>query len=217
MPERVTASFIPKESLMQDRVKRPSGPSAFAFLNVVGIVIIILTAVSAGGIFLFKSYTEQSIASKKVTLDRQRAAFEPATIEDLQRLDARIQTARALLSRHHALSLVFDELEARTGGAVRFRSFSFEPAGQGAFVIDMSGSARSFNSVAIQSESFGDSAVIRDPMFSNLNLDTAGNVVFDFSATIDPSRIPFGLLIEPRTQSAPQPGAGESAPSEPFI
>ena len=217
MPERVTASFIPKESIMQDRKPRPSGPGALAFLNVVGIVIIILTAVIAGGMFLLKSYTEQSIASKKETLDRQRAAFEPATIEDLQRLDARITTARSLLSRHHALSLVFDELEARTGGAVRFRSFSFESGGQGGYVIDMSGSAKSFNSVAIQSEAFGESAIIRDPMFSNLNLDAQGNVVFDFSASIDPVRIPFSLFIDSRGTAPSGAVPVPPAPQEPLI
>lgn len=195
MPDRVTTSFIPKESLMQDRTPRAPRRSPFVFLNLIGAGILIVTVIASGGVFLLKSYTEQSIAAKRVSLDRQRAAFEPATIEELLRLDKRINASAALLKSHYALTLIFDDLEARTGENVRFKTFKYEPAGTGRFAVSMSGTAKSFNSVAVQSDSFGKSSIIKDPIFSNLNLDQNGNVIFEFGGLVDPVRINFSTLI----------------------
>lgn len=194
---------------MQDRSPRTQRRSPFVFLNIIGAGILIVTVLAAGGVFLLKSYTEQSIASKRISLDRQRAAFEPATIEELLRLDKRINASSALLKSHYALTLIFDDLEARTGENVRFKSFKYEPAGAGRFVVSMNGTAKSFNSVAIQSDSFGKSNVVKDPIFSNLNLDQNGNVVFDFSAFVDPVRINFATMIAGAAASQEVPDAVE--------
>ena len=209
MPDRVTTSFIPKESLMQDRSPRPQRRNPFVFLNLIGAGILIITVLAAGGVFLLKSYTEQSIASKRTSLDRQRAAFEPATIEELLRLDKRINASSALLKSHYALTLIFDDLESRTGENVRFKTFKYEPAGPGRFAVSMSGTAKSFNSVAVQSDSFGKSNVVKDPIFSNLNLDPSGNVVFDFGAFVDPVRINFATMIAGAAASPGLPDAVE--------
>lgn len=195
MPDRVTTSFIPKESLMNDRSPRTPRRSPFVFVNLVAAGILVVTVIAAGGVFLLQSYTEQSITSKRQSLDRQRAAFEPATIEELLRLDKRLNASSGLLKSHTALTLVFDDLEARTGENVRFKNFKYESAGPSRFAITMNGTAKSFNAVAIQSDSFGKSNYIKDPIFSNLNLDPSGNVVFDFGAVVDPVRISYATLV----------------------
>ncbi len=59
----------------------------------------------------------------------------------------------------------------------------------------MNGTARSFNAVALQSDAFGKSSIFKDPIFSNLNLDQEGDVVFDFSAVIDPVRVSYAALV----------------------
>lgn len=194
---------------MQDRSPRPQRRNPFVFLNLIGAGILIITVLAAGGVFLLKSYTEQSIASKRTSLDRQRAAFEPATIEELLRLDKRINASSALLKSHYALTLIFDDLESRTGENVRFKTFKYEPAGPGRFAVSMSGTAKSFNSVAVQSDSFGKSNVVKDPIFSNLNLDPSGNVVFDFGAFVDPVRINFATMIAGAAASQGLPDAVE--------
>lgn len=180
---------------MHDRNPRAPRKSPLVFVNIIAIGILVLAVASSGGIFLFKTYTEQSIVSKRQSLDRQRAAFEPATIEELLRLDKRINASGGLLKAHTALTILFDDLETRTGENVRFKNFKFESSGQGKFSISMGGSAQSFNSVALQSDSFGKSAIVKDPIFTNLNLDQNGEVVFDFSAIIDPARINYATLV----------------------
>ncbi len=186
---------------MNDRGPRPSRQSPLVFLNIVAGAILVLAVVTTGGVFLFKTYTEQSITAKRQSLDRQRAAFEPATIEELLRLDKRIIASQALLKSHTSLTLLFEDLEARTGENVRFKNFKYTSAGQGAYTVVMNGTARSFNAVALQSDAFGKSNIMKDPIFTNLNLDQSGEVVFDFSAMIDPARISYASLVAGAAQS----------------
>jgi hypothetical protein len=203
MPDRVTTSFIPKESLVSERVTKQTSKNPLIFINIVAGGILLAAVVASVGIFLLKTYTVQSIESKKVSLDRQRAAFEPATIEALLRLDKRINASSGLLKSHVALSLLFDDLEARTNTNVRYKNFKYEPGGSGRFLISMSGTAKSFNAVALQSDSFGKSTIIKDPIFSNLNLDQNGDVIFDFTGVIDTSRVSYAAAALSAVEPVP--------------
>lgn len=195
MPDRVTTSFIPKESLVSERGPRLPTRNPFAFVNLIAGVILVGAIAICGGLFLFQTYTQSSIKSKQESLERQRAAFEPATIQELLRLDKRLTASNTLLKNHTALSLLFNDLEARTGANVRFKDFKFEPAGTGHMTVSMSGTAKSFNAVALQSDAFGKSAILKDPIFAGLNIDQTGTVVFTFTALVDPVRLGYATLV----------------------
>lgn len=171
--------------------KKTVGGSPVALISIVTGGLLILSVLASGGIFLFERYTIQSIESKKESLDRSRAAFEPATIRELSRLNTRIETGKLLLSEHVALSRLFDDLESKTLSTVRFRDFSYSTAAPGRVVVVMSGTASSFNSVALQSESFSKSSIITEPLFTNVNINETGSINFDFSAVIDLSRTKY--------------------------
>ena len=217
MPDRVTTSFIPKESLTSERGPVSPRKNPFVFLNIIAGGIIVLAILAAGGIFLLKTYTESSIASKRDSLEKQRAAFEPATIEELLRLDKRLTASAGLLRGHVALSLLFDDLESRTMENVRFKSFTYEQGAGNKFAISMGGIAKSFNSVALQSDAFGKSNIIKDPIFENLNIDQTGDVIFDFTAEVDPARISYATVVA-AAGAAPVPpstDSGSLVPEEP--
>jgi hypothetical protein len=52
----------------------------------------------------------------------------------------------------------------------------------------MSGAARSFNTVALQSQEFSKSTIVTEPRFTNVNIDKDGSIRFDFTGTIDATR-----------------------------
>jgi hypothetical protein len=190
MEERVQTSFIPKASLEVERKQvRPSGQVALA--NVIAGVILILAILGAAGMFAFQQLTTKAISDKQASLERSRGAFEPATIKELSRLNKRIESGGMLFTNHVALSNLFNELEKLTLSSVRFADFSFEHTAQGRVVISAKGEAASFNAVALQSGDFSKSAIITDPIFSNVNISRTGTIDFDFSAVIDPSRIRY--------------------------
>ncbi|MEK9176756.1 MAG: hypothetical protein AAB923_00500 [Patescibacteria group bacterium] len=188
MDERVKTSFIPKASLKVEHEK-PRGADSVALVNTIAGVIMVIVLVVSAGVFLYREYTIRSIASKKQSLQVSREAFQPATIKELSRLNARIETAKTLLQGHISLSRLFDDLEARTLASVRFSNFAFDGTSSGKLALTMDGHATSFNAVALQSVEFSKSDVITDPIFSNVNINQNGDVAFNFTAVIDGSEL----------------------------
>jgi hypothetical protein len=205
MEERVKTSFIPKTSLETPGFKRPHGDPA-ALANIVAGALLVLAIAGAGGVYFFQQYTQSSITSKQDSLARSREAFEPDTIKQLAKLDTRIETGKTLLSTHVAVSDLFDELEKLTLSSVRYTNFDYSVVAPGHVVLTMSGQAASYNAVALQSDAFSKSAVITDPIFSNVNVDKNGYITFDFTAVIDTSH----MLYAPGNASA-----SASAPASP--
>jgi hypothetical protein len=109
----------------------------------------------------------------------------------------------SLLAAHLSPSLLFDEIEARTLSSVRFSNFQFGVTTGGKYSISMSGLAKSFNAVALQSDAFGHSDIISNPIFSNINFDQTGAVAFDVTASVNPARISYtGVSNAPTVPTA---------------
>ena len=188
MEERVKTSFIPKTSLQMPSGGRPQhNPAALA--NIVAGALLILAIVGAGGVYFFQIYTASQITAKQNSLAQARSAFEPSTIQQLARLDTRIETAKTLLANHVAVSNLFDELEQLTLSSVRYTNFNYSAVSPGHVVLTMSGEAASYNAVALQSDEFAKSSIITDPIFSNVNVNQNGLITFDFTAIINTSNM----------------------------
>lgn len=201
MEERVKTSFIPKSSLKVERTEAKR-QSPIALIIIITGAILAFTVLAAGGIFVFERYTLQSIESKRQSLERSRAAFEPATIKELSRLDTRITTGYSLLQKHVAVSALFDELEKRTLSTVRFNDFAYSIADASRVLVTASGEAASFNAVALQSDAFSKSSIITEPIFSNVNISKTGTIIFNFTAVIDTTRMGYtgpGTSVETAT------------------
>jgi len=179
-------SFIPKAPLASTT---PSGYQrrGVSIFSLISIIIFITAIALSAGVFLYKQYQVQNLADKKASLERARAAFEPALIQELGRLDKRIEHAKGLLSRHAALSLFFKTLGESTLQNVQFKSLSISADVDGKTEVHLNGIARSYASVALQSDAFGKTKGLKSPMFSALNLDQSGNVAFSVSAFLDSS------------------------------
>lgn len=206
MQERVKTSFIPKASLQTERLHTAKG-SPIGIINVVASIILIFAILAAVGLFIFEQFTVQNLDRKRASLDRARAAFEPATIKELSRLNTRLTVGGTLLSGHIMPSVIFDELERITLSSVRFSDFSFSEVSPGRFEVSMAGSARSFNALALQSDAFGGSELFTGPIFEGLDLDDTGNVVFSVTATVDASRMRFDGSVGGRS-AAPSDDSG---------
>ncbi|MES2059892.1 MAG: hypothetical protein V4438_02590 [Patescibacteria group bacterium] len=182
METKFSTSFIPKTNLAPvDRsVKKPLG--LFAFL---ATIIFFISAVIAAGAFGWEKYLESSKASMQSDLDKNIKAFEPQTIDQYVRLDNRINSAKELLAKHVAVSYIFDFLADKTLQSVGFSDFKYSVATDGVASLAMNGVAKSYNAVAYQSTVFGAERALKGPIFSNLDLDNQGDVVFNFTTNID--------------------------------
>lgn len=191
MEPQFRTSFIPKKTLTAGAALEKVKGNSLGIISLIALIIALGAVVLSVGIFLYQQILTSSIARKAETLERARAAFEPALIQELVRLDARIQSAGVILNEHLAPSTLFSILEDSTLKSVRFSNFSLNRVGDNKIGISMQGVANNFNGVALQADIFGKSKAIKEPIFSNLNLDQTGKAVFTVTAFVDPAFINF--------------------------
>ena len=187
MDPQVRTSFIPKKPIESGQPSRRSGGMGIFFF--VSMVLFLGSIALAGGAFAYEKYLAQSITSKSDQLDRARAAFEPATIQDLMRLDDRLHYSKQIINTHVAPSTIFDLLSASTLTSVSFSKFNFTLSPDGKATLGLEGNTRTFSEVALQSDEFGKVRALRDVLFSNFNVQDSGAVLFAVNATLDPGFI----------------------------
>lgn len=218
MPPQAQTSFIPKKPLDTAAPRRPAGASSLGFFFFIGLFVFLVSLVGAGGVFAYKTYVEQSIQSKSDSLAKAEAAFDINTIQDLIRLDSRIKNARTLLASHVAPSAIFAFLSQQTLQSVQFSNFNYTLDEEGGAKITMQGQADNFSSVALQSDQFGASKVLKDVIFSGIQTSATGRVTFAVAATVDPSLINFSKNLgnpatQPVIETTPVPTQTTSTPA----
>jgi len=208
-------SFIPSDAAQTQRVPRAGGNGLVDLLTLISIVLLVASGALAVGVFLYQQYLQSSIASKTDQLERASAAFEPALIRELTRLDDRMRVASDVLGRHFAPSVFFHMLEQTTIQTTTFKSLTLEASDSSHMTIKMNGLADSVNSIAYQADLFSKIGVITSPIFSNIDRQPEG-VRFDFSAQLNPTALNYAALVRGLPQAAPQvtPPAAEATSTE---
>ena len=207
MDPQVSTSFIPKKPLIEGR---RGGSSGLIFL--LALLFFVGSLVAAGAAFLYGAYLTNSLASKIQSLETAEGALESAgAIESLVRLDSRINQAKGLLAEHVSPSAIFFFLSAQTLERVRFTSFDYQLADDGSAAINLDGVTDDFPTIALQSDQFGASKVLRNIIFSDIVVQEEG-VTFSLSATVDPALLLYSKNL---TQASTLPPVEESVPAEP--
>ncbi len=190
-----SVSFIPKAPLAS---ATPSGyrRATVGIMTLVAAILFITSVALAAGAFVYEKYLKSSLVQKQADLEKARGAFDPALIEEIRRLDTRIEHSKEILSRHVAFSSLFDILSRSTLQNIQFKSFSLitDPNGSNS-QISLKGFGRSYASVALQADAFNKVPGFKDPIFSELNLDQSGKVSFSFKASIDSKNFKYESSI----------------------
>lgn len=189
METKFQTSFIPKTTL--DPIANNAAHRPLGFFSFITSIIFFITVLVAGGAFGWHKYLDSSKLKIQSDLDRNIKSFEPQTLDEYVRLNNRIDSAKTLLAKHVAVSYVFDFLEEQTIQSVKFNDFKYEIGTDGSALLTMNGEAKSYNAVAYQAEVFGKERALKTPLFSNLDLDTFGNVIFNFTTKVDPGFITY--------------------------
>lgn len=192
MVDSIGTSFIPKKdsSLIEEKTKK-----SIDFVLLVSVFIFSVAVISSLGVFLYQNFLESNIEESKIMLERERGNFDIDSIKVLSRLNDRIISSEELLNKHIDPTGFFEFLEEKTLKNIQFKSLDFTYKDGDTKVI-MEGVARNYSSVALQSDIFGESPYIKNPIFSNLDVNNIGDVIFDFSATVDNSLILYKDRIQ---------------------
>ena len=196
MEPQVSASFIPRKPLVAGPSTRSAAGSLFFVL---ALLLFIASLVLGGGVFAYGQYLSSALASKTDSLGKARQAYDPSVIESLIRLDARIRGARALMHSHIAPSSIFTFLENVTLQNVNYTSFDYGSQGGRTVSLTLAGVAPDFGTVALQSDAFGTSRVLKDVLFSDINVSDTGRVIFKVQGVMDPSFLLYTNALEARS------------------
>jgi hypothetical protein len=213
METKFQTSFIPKQPVTDTARPRTSAAS-LVFL--VSFILFMASLAAAGAVFIYGQVITKNINDGKVTLQRNKNAFDPTTISELTRLNDRINATYGLLKNHKSVSTFFQVLSNTTLKTVRFTDFTYSSVGD-KITVSMNGQAFNYETVALQSKAFTDPAlknVFKSPLFGDLTLDALGNVSFGFSTSIDPFLVNYYKLKTEELNAGQATAAEAPAPAE---
>ncbi len=192
MDPQVQGSFIPKQPLTGGT----SHGGTFSLFFLIAMLIFVASIVAAGGAFAYEQYLGQSITGKQSELAKYEKAYDLENIQLLSRFDKRINNAKALLIKHIAPSSLFSYLGTQTLEKVQFTGFDFSLTQDGSASVVLAGVADTFATVALQSDQFGASRVLRDVVFSGVTLGGDGRVSFAVTFNVDPAVLLYSKSLE---------------------
>ena len=203
----LNASFIPKRP--SDRVSRPVYRNHFNILMMIGIWVFVLSVILAVSIFLYQKSLVKKLQLSNEKLLAVKGSLDPDFVGELLTLDKRLKTSTDLLMSHQTVSPIFSILESETLERVRFKTFRYNADIDGILSISVVGEADSFNAIALQSDIFGSSSQIGDPVFRNFVINDSGNVDFDFSGVLDSNAFLYRKVL----QNTPKSSVGTTTDS----
>jgi hypothetical protein len=188
MDPRFQSSFIPKKPIAA-AAQSKRGP--INLLSLIATVVFIVSLAAAAGSFFYQSYLNARIASDEQSLNLTKGQFDPATINQIIRLDTRLNVADSLLSGHRSLSNLFAALESTTIQSVRFTSFMFASGDQNALTLTLKGEALSFSDVALESAALNKTSYFKNISVGDLSVEPSGAVSFNATMTVIPSLVTY--------------------------
>jgi hypothetical protein len=200
MEQNFQTSFIPKKPMVEQpaaTVKRP-----MSLLLIIAIFIFFVMILGSLGVYFYKGVLVGNVAKMQTDLNLAKNSFEPAKITELEVLDKRLNASSEILSNHIVVSPIFEVLQALTLKTIRYTKFSYDVTDTG-IMVNMSGQAVGYRSIALQADLFNQNKNIIDPSFSNLTLDDKGDVLFDLQFSVDKSFINYEQVL--KTTSSNQP------------
>jgi hypothetical protein len=189
MEPKFQTSFIPKKPIVASQgVARKS----IDFFAIIATVLFLGSIVLAGAVFAWKFTLTKQVASSEANLAKAKDQFDQEFIGYVNRLNSRIETSKDLINKHVGASTIFGFLASHTLKTVSYTDFSYSYEADGTVKVVLRGIAKSYSSIALQSEEFGkQNQYIKSPIFSDLNPDQTGNVVFTLTALLDKNLISY--------------------------
>lgn len=221
MDPSIPTSFIPKRPVTSEPSVHVIHSRSVGILSLITVVVVIATIVSFAGVYLY----EQRLVSQKATLEQSitsaRDGLGTEFVFDMKRLGSRIEGVKTLIKNHVVVSPIFAALEATTLHSVQYKDFNYDiktdSVTKGQVVeVSLTGTAKSYSTIALQSDAFAKSNLIKNPVFSNLSIDDkTSRVDFKLVFTVAIADLSYQQFVDslnkpvasPVTPTAEVPGA----------
>jgi hypothetical protein len=203
MDTPIQPSFIPKKPVVGQTPRSHTGGGLFYYI---GSTIFTVAVVACVVLFAYQYYLNGQIAKMNLELTQAREALQPELIKALSRSSKRFASAEEILKQHVTVSAFFNVLQKLTLQTVRFSSFAYDMKPEG-IVVTMKGEAKSYATVAQQAKIISEDPAFKSAQFSDLDLNTKGNVIFAMKAVINPATVSYAAginsLLAPQNSQIP--------------
>lgn len=187
-PTTIPTSFVPQQPVRTTTNFRKSGGNPFL---AVSILILVVALLACGAVFGYQHYLEGVRTAKQAQVQQAQASIDSAQLSTFIRARDRFSAAEGLLDGHVAVSNFLGLLESLTLTNVRFTSLSFTLADDRSAEIKMDGTARTFNSLAVESSAFAAEKRVKRAIFSGIKVNQNGTVAFSLDANLEPELLAF--------------------------
>lgn len=208
MPPTMPTSFIPKRPVSSEPVPEHHNGRATGILSLLAFVIVIATALSYVGVYLYEKQLVAQEAKTKALIEEARNSVGTEFLTEMKTLSNRIEGVKAVIARHIVVTPIFAALEQSTLRSIQYKSFGYDfsteqGSAQQVVKVTLTGVAKSYATIALQSDSFTQNALIKNPVFSNLTIDDkTNNVNFKLVFTVNPASLSYESFIANLGRSA---------------
>ena len=202
----IPTSFVPRQPDASLRAQR-SGANLFLILS---LAVLGIALIGSGGIFAYQKYLESVANAKSAKLADAEKRINEGTVKAFVRLRDRLSASKGILAKHVAVSRFMTTLEGATLSTVSFDDMKVTVADDRTASVTMTGSAKSFNSLAAQSAALANVPTIQHALFSDFKINKDNSVSFTLAFDADSS-----LLIAGAAAAAPVTSAPPAATSTP--
>lgn len=194
-------SFIPKRPVSSEPIAPQSSNRAVSILSLLAVVVVIATAISYGGVYAYEKQLRAQKTKTDQLINEARKGIGTEFLSDMKTLDNRIEGVKEVLAKHIVVTPIFTALEQSTLRSIQYKNFSYAFAvdpttNQQTVEVTLTGVAKSYATIALQSDSFTQNALIKNPVFSNLTVDDKTNAVnFKLVFNVNPTALSYESFI----------------------
>jgi hypothetical protein len=170
-------------------------------LSLITVVVIAGTALSYGGVYLYGKQSSQEKISLQKTITQAKDGLGEDFINQMKRLNGRIDGVKTLLKQHVVVSPIFKALQDTTLQSVQYKDFSYQftsdPTSKTDIVkVKLSGTAKGYSTIALQADAFTKSSLIKNPVFTGLSIDDRKRVSFTLNFDVLASDLSYQTFVD---------------------
>jgi hypothetical protein len=172
-------------------------------LSLITIVAVLGTIGSFAGVYLYEKQLVAQKAKLEQSLIKARDGIGTDFVADMKRLDLRIAGVKELIKNHIVVNPIFKALEESTLRSIQYRDFGYSIKTDGVnkaqpqLIVDLTGVAKNYASIALQSDAFSTSKFIKNPVFSNLTVDDKNRTVnFKLTFNVDMADLSYQTFVD---------------------
>lgn len=211
-------SFIPRRPMMSESVPVYQRSHSGGLLGVLSVVSVVATIVAFGGVYLYGANLEKQKSALQETITSAKDGLGTDFVSDMKRLNNRIEGVKTLIKGHVVLSPIFEALQATTLRSVQYDTFGYsfitDPITKTQVVeVKITGSAKNYATIALQSDAFTQNKLIKNPLFANLTIDeNTARVGFNLTFTVPVSSLSYQEIIAAKQAPAAAPTVSTTPP-----